>query len=646
MGVDGLWPLVDGTAQHESLRSWRGRTLALDVSPLLVQAISALPNTPSLPQRALQLLFFRVAKLLQAGVRVVVVCDGPAPKLKDAAFQRRGYRLHGDGRHRPAAFAAECERNVVPMLRLLGVPCVRALGEAEATCAWLEQAGHVDATYGVDGDSLLFGSRTVIKNIEGCTMEVFRMAEIERSLGMGRAHLIALSLFTRSDYFDGINRVGPKCVQRFLAGTHFSVPEQVFARLATLSGPPPPPPPPPPRKPSHCSRCGQLGTRTTCGCAATSTDGGGMAVGEGGVLATTSTAAAAAATVRSADCHCAWHVDHRRHDGQRREHAFESRLREKVGAYCRRVGGQAAASFPPPDVVEAFLQPAVAAPPASALRPRAVAVSALAGFLRARLGWREEKATKHAFQTATRVHLATGQPEGGSGDPTPAPRAAAVAPAHAGEPALGQRFRPRVTKERTVQGEAMYVVEWTEMADTAPSSITTLEPRELLSAVYPAVVGEWDEAQASAAHERKFGSAMARSPGVRAYFSAGGGGGGGGGGGASAPCTPAKARGGGGGAARAAAAVARAGGVAAGVGTPTCLAPSRLGVDVMSTSGQQQGGGVARGKRRQSPATAAVAAHSPGSSKRHKRPQEERGQRPKQPPGRARVQKSLLQYFQ
>ncbi len=47
-----------------------------------------------------------------------------------------------------------------------GLPTITAPGEAEATAAALEAAGHVDAVGTPDGDALLFGARTLFHTLK------------------------------------------------------------------------------------------------------------------------------------------------------------------------------------------------------------------------------------------------------------------------------------------------------------------------------------------------------------------------------------------------------------------------------------------------------------------------------------------------
>lgn len=50
------------------------------------------------------------------------------------------------------------------MLDCLGVPWVTAAGEAEAMCAFLDAQGLVDGCITNDGDTFLYGARTVYRN--------------------------------------------------------------------------------------------------------------------------------------------------------------------------------------------------------------------------------------------------------------------------------------------------------------------------------------------------------------------------------------------------------------------------------------------------------------------------------------------------
>lgn len=50
------------------------------------------------------------------------------------------------------------------MLDYMGVPWVKAAGEAEAMCAYLDSQGLVDGCITNDGDAFLYGAQTVYNN--------------------------------------------------------------------------------------------------------------------------------------------------------------------------------------------------------------------------------------------------------------------------------------------------------------------------------------------------------------------------------------------------------------------------------------------------------------------------------------------------
>ena len=59
------------------------------------------------------------------------------------------------------------------------------------------------------------------------------MRRVRAALGLSREHLVALSIFTRNDYFDGVGGVGPRRVIRFLGGC--PAPEVMGVREAERS---------------------------------------------------------------------------------------------------------------------------------------------------------------------------------------------------------------------------------------------------------------------------------------------------------------------------------------------------------------------------------------------------------------------------
>ena len=99
---------------------------------------------------------------------------------------------------------------VQELLTMFGIPFIIAPFEAEAQCAWLEEAGLVDAVVTDDSDVFLFGAKTVCRNIFEARkfVELYTADAIQQRLGLTREHLAWLALLLGSDYTPGVTGVG------------------------------------------------------------------------------------------------------------------------------------------------------------------------------------------------------------------------------------------------------------------------------------------------------------------------------------------------------------------------------------------------------------------------------------------------------
>lgn len=105
------------------------------------------------------------------------------------------------------------------MLRLFGVPFIVAPMEAEAQCAWLNEADLTHGTITDDSDVWLFGGATVYKNFFDQKKHVmeFRRSAIEELFHVDRAKLIQLAMLVGSDYTTGITGIGAVTGMEILA---------------------------------------------------------------------------------------------------------------------------------------------------------------------------------------------------------------------------------------------------------------------------------------------------------------------------------------------------------------------------------------------------------------------------------------------
>uniref|UniRef100_A0A1J3F3P9 Flap endonuclease GEN-like 1 n=5 Tax=Noccaea caerulescens TaxID=107243 RepID=A0A1J3F3P9_NOCCA len=217
MGVGGnFWDLLRPYARQQGSDYLRDKRVAVDLSFWIVQHETAVKGLVLKPH--LRLTFFRTINLFSKfGAYPVFVVDGTPSPLKSEARISRFFRSSGiDTSSLPAIkegvsvernkLFCEWVRECVELLELLGIPVVKAQGEAEALCAQLNREGYVDACITPDSDAFLFGAKCVIKGIKPNSREPFEcyhMSDIEAGLGLKRKHLIAMSLLVGNDYDSG-----------------------------------------------------------------------------------------------------------------------------------------------------------------------------------------------------------------------------------------------------------------------------------------------------------------------------------------------------------------------------------------------------------------------------------------------------------
>ncbi|KAM1230506.1 hypothetical protein ACFX2I_040649 [Malus domestica] len=223
MGVGGkFWDLLKPYARNEGFDFLRNKRVAVDLSFWIVQHETAIKDRARSPH--LRLTFFRTINLFSKfGAFPVFVLDGTPSPLKSQARIARFFRSSGiDSSSLPVAEnGVSAERNstftkyiqeCVELLELLGMPVLKAKGEAEALCAQLNGDGHVDACITSDSDAFLFGAKCVIKTFRSNSKEPFEcfyMSDIEAGLGLKRNHLIALSLLAGNDHdLNGVQGIG------------------------------------------------------------------------------------------------------------------------------------------------------------------------------------------------------------------------------------------------------------------------------------------------------------------------------------------------------------------------------------------------------------------------------------------------------
>lgn len=236
--------------------------LAVDLSIWICEALtSSAMKQNQIVDPSLSLVYSRTLKLLNLGIKLVVVVEG----------KRRIRHSSDDGgscedlfrkRRSGAPFWSACQR-CEKMLQQMGVTVVRAKAEGEALCALLNQRGVVDGVISKDGDCFLFGAKVLytrfsIENLEQGRVMRYDVDNIrafvddedgdqydqtrqvskegQEIVRLSRDDLIAFAILTGSDLAgEGVSMVGCRKAIRFIRKCQMDNPLMVTDSSQSIS---------------------------------------------------------------------------------------------------------------------------------------------------------------------------------------------------------------------------------------------------------------------------------------------------------------------------------------------------------------------------------------------------------------------------
>lgn len=246
MGVDLGNVLVKRTIKLENLA---GRRIAIDSYNMIYQFLSTIrqkDGTPLMDSKGrvtshLSGLLYRVSRLLEMNIQPIFVFDGEPPKFKMKTIEKRNeLKMEAQRKLEEAKARGETDLKTYAqatvkmtdeiineskkMLELMGVPVITAPSEGEAEAARIVKEGIAYAVGSQDYDSILFGANRLVRNItlsgrrklpgKGVWVEVepeiIDANESFTQLGITREKLIWAAIMIGTDYFEGINGIGPK----------------------------------------------------------------------------------------------------------------------------------------------------------------------------------------------------------------------------------------------------------------------------------------------------------------------------------------------------------------------------------------------------------------------------------------------------
>jgi flap structure-specific endonuclease len=233
-----------------SIKELNGKRIAIDAFNVLYQFISIVRQPDGTPLHDshgevtshLSGIFYRTIEMMENGIEPIYIFDGIPSKLKErtinARIKRREeayqewQRAKSEGRIEEARSYAEQSARVdkrtvesaKELLDLMGIPHISAPGEGEAQASVMCRDGVVYAAASQDYDTLLFGSKIVIRNLTlsgrrklpkkniyvEVSTERVDLKETLDSLGIDQKRLIWIGMMLGTDFNTGIKGIGPK----------------------------------------------------------------------------------------------------------------------------------------------------------------------------------------------------------------------------------------------------------------------------------------------------------------------------------------------------------------------------------------------------------------------------------------------------
>ncbi len=235
--------------RNVDLSALLGKKVAVDAFNWIYQFLSTIRQPDGTPLQDsngnvtshLSGLFYRNAKLLQAGIEPVYVFDGKRPEMKaketsrrqkvrqeakqawKKALERKDFAEARKQAMRSTHITTDVIESSKHLLELMGIPVLTAKDEGEALCALLVQKSMVYASASQDYDSLLFGCPRQVRNLSITgkkkrgndyiivNPEMLTLKTTLEQLGISQTQLIALGVLVGTDYNPGgVRGIGPK----------------------------------------------------------------------------------------------------------------------------------------------------------------------------------------------------------------------------------------------------------------------------------------------------------------------------------------------------------------------------------------------------------------------------------------------------
>jgi flap endonuclease-1 len=234
-----------------SIEKLSNKKIAIDTFNMLYQFLASIRQNDGNPltdskgniTSHLKGLFNRLVYFKKNNIKAVFVFDGIAPKLKERERELRkekkvlaekkykeavdmglmeDARKYASGTTRLESYMVDESKELI---KAFGFPIIDAPSEGEAQAAYMTQQGELFAAASQDFDSLLFGSKYLIRNVsvsakrkipgtsqyKDVSIEYYDLEKILEKLNISLEELIHIAILCGTDFNPGgIKGIGPK----------------------------------------------------------------------------------------------------------------------------------------------------------------------------------------------------------------------------------------------------------------------------------------------------------------------------------------------------------------------------------------------------------------------------------------------------
>tara|TARA_A100001015_G_scaffold316251_1_gene430046 strand:- start:955 stop:1977 length:1023 start_codon:yes stop_codon:yes gene_type:complete len=241
MGIKGLRKLIEDVApqsiQKKEISHLCGKKIAVDTSLLMYQFLTALrvgaeelKNDQGETTAHISGILYRTLKMLEHGITPIFVFDGKPPEMKLKELKKRKERTENakeklqncKDTEEENKYKKQCVRvtqiqtnEIRTLLNYMGIICVDAPAEAEATCSAIAKSGKAYGVATEDADALTFGTPILIRNLNASDnkknpiME-FNLTKLLQNLEFTHEQFVDLCILCGCDYTSTLKGIGPK----------------------------------------------------------------------------------------------------------------------------------------------------------------------------------------------------------------------------------------------------------------------------------------------------------------------------------------------------------------------------------------------------------------------------------------------------